>query len=358
MSRWLGLTLLALTGCLLPELERDPEAHIRQALPNWTAACDSCLQERCSEEIQRCAADSSCPAFTTCRWGAEGGPNPASALDCEQQYGVSDEQPGSAVRALSNCWQGSCAAACELGTRWECTSGYAQPAPEADVVTVRQVLQQLQSEQPVSGASVRFCDSLVPSSGCDTNFDGEGITDSGGIAAVDVRIATDDRPGWSGYRRVTLPDGAVMSLQSNLVVPRSRFALQHVPSVLEMAALQLVFRNQIELGNVVFQVFDCAHSNADSVYLELSADTPDVLLTTERTQLGYLRDQGFGARLDTDGTRTEHGGGGAILNLQPNEWAWVTARLGETGPRIARTRIRTVPGELLLLQLHPEPSSD
>jgi hypothetical protein len=343
----------------LPELEPDVTSErIRQALPNWTAACNTCLQEQCTPEIQRCAAESDCADFVSCRWSAASNPSPTGALECEQRHGVSDEQPGSTVRALSNCWQNSCANACELGTRWECASAYAQPAPESTgVVTVRQVLQQLNSEQPVSGATVRFCDSLVPPGECDASFEAEGITDVSGIAAIDVPIATDHRPGWRGYGRVSLPDGGLMRLQSNLVLARSRFALQHVPSALEMVALQQLFRGQIDLGNVVFQVFDCAHTSAQGVFLEVSPDAPGAQIEAEGFQLGYLRGQAFGARLDGDGTQTEQGGGGAILNLKPNQWVWVSARLS-TGQELARTRIHTAGGELLLLQLHPEPTAD
>jgi hypothetical protein len=262
------------------------------------------------------------------------------------------------VRELSSCWQNNCHAACALGTRWECAEAYSVPPPDSNsAITVRQVLQRLNSDEPVSGANVRFCDSLVHPNDCDTNFNGEGVTDSAGVAAIDLPILTDDRAGWSGYGRVTLPDGGQLRLQNNLVVSRSRFALQHVPTVLEIGVLRQLFGGEPELGNVVFQVFDCAHTNAEGVFLELSTDQ-GAQITDERTSIGYLREQGFGARIDPDGTRTKDGGGGAILNLKPNEWLWVTARLGETGEAVASTRIRTAPGELLLLQLHPEPVSD
>lgn len=361
MSRLLGLSLqglalLGLASCL-PELERNAGARIRQALPNWTPACDACLEQQCAEEVQRCADDGACTEFVSCRWSAEASPSPASALDCEQRFGTSDEQPGSTVRALSNCWQNSCAAACELGTRWECSGAYAAPPPDtASVVTVRQVIQELRSDVPISGATVRFCDSLVPPGDCDQSFEAEGITDSLGIAALELPISTDHRPGWSGYGRVTLPDGGITRLQSNLVLARSRFALQHVPSALEMLALQQLFGGQPELGNVVFQVFDCAHTSAERVFVEVTAAAESAPVADERTNIGYLRGQAFGARLEADGTRTDQGGGGAILNLQPDQWVWVTARREATGEVLASTRVHTTAGELLLLQLHPEPA--
>ncbi|MEO8183876.1 MAG: hypothetical protein ABI895_34055 [Deltaproteobacteria bacterium] len=329
--------------------------RLSQAFPNWSAECSDCVQAFCGQEVTRCATEPGCTEFSTCRWARENAPSPASEMLCTRDYDQSVEAPSSALRELNNCWQVSCVNACQLGRRWECSLNYTSPPPESDAsVTVRQVLQWLGSDEPVTGAKVRFCDGLTPPSECASFEDAEAVTDCGGVARVELAIATDDRPGWSGYRQVTL-ESSTVRLQSNLSVPLSRYALQHVPNQLQMQGLTVLFGGSLELGNVVFQIFDCAHTGAEGAILEVVREGAQAGAAPVGT-VRYLRGQSQGARLEDGATSAESDGGGAILNLPTDEWLRVSARVEATNTVIAQTRIRTYPGELLLLEIHPDPS--
>jgi len=329
--------------------------RLSEAFPNWSRECSDCVQSLCGQEVTRCAMEPGCTEFSTCRWARENAPSPAGEMLCTRDYAQSVEAPSSALRELNNCWQVSCVNACQLGRRWECALNYTSPPPESDAsVTVRQVLQWLGSDEPVTGAKVRFCDALTAPSDCASVQDAEAVTDCSGVARVELAIATDDRPGWSGYRQVTL-ESSTVRLQSNLSVPLSRYALQHVPNQLQTQGLTALFGGSLALGNVVFQIFDCAHTGAEGAILEVVPEGAEAGAPNVGT-VGYLRGQSLGARLEDGATSAESDGGGAILNLPTDEWLRVTARVEATHAVIAQTRIRTYPGELLLLELHPDPS--
>jgi hypothetical protein len=260
------------------------------------------------------------------------------------------EKP-STLRSLANCWQASCVDACRLGTLWECSGNYANAPPDRDArITVNQVLQSLNTNEPVAGAAIQFCEGLTALADCATNPDAEGVTDCSGVAQVELPIPTDDRPGWSGYRRVER-EGVTVRLQSNLTVTLGRYSLQHVPDAAQVRVLTGLFGAHLELGNVVFQVFDCAHTGAEGAVVEVHREAGSAEPVGE---VGYLRGEALGVRLEPGATSAYNDGGGAILNLPPNEWLWVTARLS-TGEEVATTRIFTQPGELLLLEIHPDP---
>ncbi|MET0410354.1 MAG: hypothetical protein ABW217_03615, partial [Polyangiaceae bacterium] len=196
-------------------LDADPAARASQAFPNWSSACAACIQSECAAQLAGCVSEAGCVDFAACHWYDEE-PSPANELRCARELGQNGEDPDSAIRALSNCWQGSCVEACQLGTRWSCVGEYSLPAPESDVAQVTQVLHQLLDERPVSGVSVRFCSSVTPAEDCvASSIMAEGTSDEAGMARVELPLATDDRQGWSGYRHVVGEQYGVR-LQSNL----------------------------------------------------------------------------------------------------------------------------------------------
>jgi hypothetical protein len=293
--------------------------------------------------------ESGCAEFASCRWGRERAPSPAGELACTRDYDQSVEKP-SALRDLANCWQASCVDACQLGRLWECSGNYVNAPPDrAARITVNQVLHWLNTNEPVIGASVRFCEGLTALADCGFRADGQAITNCSGIAQVELPIPTDDRPGWSGYRQVEL-EGTTVRLQNNLAVTLSRYSLQHVPHASQVRGLTGLFGGSLELGNVVFQVFDCAHTGAEGAVVEVQREGG----TESVGMVGYLRGEALSVHLEPGATSAQNDGGGAILNLPVNEWLWVTVRQG-SGTEIARTRIFTQPGELLLVELHPGP---
>jgi hypothetical protein len=331
-------------------LDADPATRASQAFPNWSSACAGCIQSECAAQLAGCVGEAGCVEFAACHWYDEE-PSPANELRCARELGQNGEDPDSAIRALGNCWQRSCVEACQLGTYWSCIGEYSLPAPEGDVAQVTQVLHQLLDERPVSGVSVRFCGSATPAEDCASSIVAEGTSDADGLARVELPLATDDRQGWSGYRHVVGEQYGVR-LQSNLAITRDRFMLQHVPTLTDAARLRPIFGGDEANGNIVFQVFDCARTGAERVELEVTrADNDEPVGGATRVQ--YQVDAS-GFRLGPGGTRSVGDGGGAILDLPPGEWVWVRARRQCGGDVVAQVRVRTVPGELLLLELHPD----
>lgn len=331
--------------------ETDPATRASQAFPNWSSACASCVQSECAAQLAGCVSEAGCVDFAACHWYDEA-PSPANELRCARELGQNGEDPDSAIRALSNCWQQSCVEACQLGTHWSCLAEYSLPAPEGQFAQVTQVLHRLFDERPVSGVSVRFCNSTTPAEDCvASSIVAEGTSDEAGLARVELPLATDDRQGWSGYRHVVGEQYGVR-LQSNLAITRDRFMLQHVPTLADAAQLRPIFGGDEANGNIVFQVFDCARTGAERVELEVTRVDDDEPVGGA-TRVQYQLDAS-GFRLGPGGTRSVGDGGGAILDLPPGEWVWVRARRQCTGDVVAELRVRTVPGELLLLELHPD----
>jgi hypothetical protein len=329
----------------------DPAIRTSQVFPDWSGACASCIQNDCTAQLARCASEPACVDYAVCRW-SESEPSPASELRCGVELSQSVEDPDSAIRALQSCWQTSCVDACRLGTQWSCAGAYTLPAPDGDVARVTQVLQQLNSDDPVPGVSVRFCDALTPAEGCAEAVKAEGTSDEDGLARVELPVATDDRPGWSGYRHVVGEEYGVR-LQSNLTVTADRFMLQHVPTLSDAEFLRPIFGGQAQNGNIVFQVFDCARSGAERVELEVTRADDDQPVGGA-TRVRYQRNAIGVILADSGGTTSVGDGGGSILDLPAGEWLWVKARRQCTGEVVASLRVRTVANELLLLELHPD----
>lgn len=332
-------------------LDADPAIRTSQVFPDWSGACASCIQNDCSAQLERCASEPACVDYAVCRW-SESDPSPASELRCGNQLSQSTENPDSAIRALQSCWQTSCVEACRLGTHWSCAGTYTLPAPDGDVARVTQVLQALNSDEPVSGVSVRFCDALTLAEDCAEASLAVGTSDEGGLARVELPLATDDRPGWSGYRHVVSEQYGVR-LQSNLAVTADRFMLQHVPTLSDAEILRPIFGGEAQNGNVVFQVFDCARSGAERVELEVTRADDDQPVGGA-TRVRYQRNAIGVILSDSGGTTSVGDGGGSILDLPAGEWLWVRARRQCTGEVVASLRVRTVANELLLLELHPD----
>jgi hypothetical protein len=332
-------------------LDADPAIRTSQVFPDWSGACASCIQSDCSAQLERCASETACVDYAVCRW-SDSDPSPASELRCGNELSQSTEDPDSAIRALQSCWQTSCVEACRLGTHWSCAGTYTVPAPGGAVARVTQVLQALNSDLPVSGASVRFCDAATPAEDCAQAIVAEGTSDAAGLAKVELPLATDDRPGWSGYRHVVGEEYGVR-LQSNLIVTADRFMLQHVPTLSDAELLRPIFGGDAANGNIVFQVFDCARTGAERVELEVTRAADDQPVGGA-TRVRYQRNAVGVILSDSGGTTSVGDGGGSILDLPPGEWLWVRARRQCTGEVVAALRVRTLPGELLLLELHPD----
>ena len=325
---------------------------LSRALPNWSEECSACVRSACVDSLARCAADRRCSDFVSCRWGRSGDVSPGGEQRCGARLGESPEVDGSATRELSNCWSFSCTEECQLGREWSCLDGYELPTPDArGAVRIEQTLQTGFSNGIIPGVLVRYCPPLVDVSTCERQFDALGCTDTLGVSRTTVPISTDDRPGWRGYRHAFQPGNIDALLQSNLPVLLDRFMLQHVPSLAEFDVLAAVFGSDPSLGGVVFQVFDCAHTGADGVDIEIVPEAGQPALLG---RVGYLA-QADATELVSGPTRAAGNGGGAIADVPVDGLVTIRATLRETGRVIAEPRVWVTPGRGTLLEIHPEP---
>jgi hypothetical protein len=351
-------------GCV-PALSRDGPAEAERAsrslsalFPDWSPGCAACLQGNCSEQLRGCVDDAACAGFVECRWGAN--PGPDKELSCALEYGSSNLEE-SITRDLSSCWDTRCVDACQLGTNWACAGNYTLPPP-GDGVTITQTLQHT-DRSPVSGASVRFCGAAATTAECDETD--AVVTDDQGICRAEVAAGAGDRAGWWGYRQVAHPDLFPARLETSLRVPQSRSMLQQVPRRSEVPFLAVTQGADLQLGNIIFQVFDCAHNGADGATVEVTE-----LAGTEggapasALGIGYVEDQNAAfPSFAQDATHARGAGGGVVLNLKPHDPVLITVRRpclegcpdGSAEAEIASIPVFTNPNELLLLEIHPSP---
>ena len=333
-----------------PSIQLDT---LSRALPNWSEACSACVRSACVDSLARCARDRRCSDFVQCRWGRGGDVSPGSEQRCGAMFGESPEVDGSATRELSNCWSLECVEQCQVGREWSCLGGYELPTPDArGAVRIEQTLQTGFSDATIPGMLVRYCPPFVDVSACESQYDAVGCTDSLGVSRTTVPISTDDRPGWRGYRHALQPGTFDALLQNNLPVLLDRFMLQHVPSLVELEVLAVSLGSDPSLGAVVFQVFDCAHTGAEGVDIEI---VPQENQPAELGRVGYL-ERPNATRLVPAPTRAAGNGGGAISDLAVDGLVTVRATLRETGQVIAQPRVWVNPGRATLLEIHPEPA--
>jgi hypothetical protein len=356
----LALSGLSLGGCLdeltSDETLADPEQvlALSEALPDWSSRCSACLLESCPEPLARCVNDRGCSDFVRCRWGREGDSSPAGELRCGELYGQTPEAAQSATRSLSNCWQNECVDACALGTEWGCLANYEMPPPDPrGAVTIAQTLQDDFSEEPIVGATVRFCDLLESVAACTSRADAV-VSDARGAAVADVSISTGERPGWNGYRHVFVDGVFDAVLQSNLVVPRDRFMLQQVPTSELVGALGALVGANPSRPQAIFQVFDCAHTAAKGARVELWNSDSSAPLSDAYARVGYGVPGSFLLLPPPATTDPEAQGGGALVDL-PSERMSVRVTT-ETGSEIATLFVNPSANRILLLEIHPAPT--
>jgi hypothetical protein len=334
-----------------PALSSEARA-LSSAFPDFSTQCTECLQAQCATELNTCAEDGACADFAFCRWQMD--VSPAGELRCDQMHGRSLEQALSVTRQLSSCWENGCVAACQQGTRWECLGNYAFPPPDPrGTVTVTQTLQTTRGA-PIEGATVRYCGALVSSAECEAFADSSAVSDCNGVARAELP-AMGGLAGWTGYRQIVHPTLFPTRLQTNLVIPRSRNMLQQVVQIPEADAMARGVMADTALGNVLFQVFDCAHMGAEGVVIEATPEVPGSVVSDERTRILYTTSNIMRFNLATDSTHSEGGGSGVLANVRPNELIRIRARRGDTGELVAELVITTNPNELLLLEIHPDP---
>ena len=302
--------------------------------------------------------DAACAEFVECRWADN--PGPDKELSCAAEYGRSNLEE-SVTRDLSSCWETRCVEACQLGTNWACAGNYTLPPP-GDRVTITQTLSDT-DRAPVVGASVRFCGAVDTTAECEATA--AAVTDEQGVCRADVAAGAGDRAGWWGYRHVAHPDLYPARLETNLRVPQSRSMIQQVPGRTEVPFLAIAEGADLQLGNIIFQVFDCAHNGAEGVTVEVTeqfSETNGAPISTPR--ILYVEDQNTAfPSFSPDATFARGAGGGVILNLKPRDLALITVRRscaegcpeGSEDGEIARIPVFTNPEELLLLEIHPDP---
>ncbi len=341
-------------GCTLEKLDNEsPAATLSRKLPNWSASCSACVRDECLEQLTECASDADCVEFVACRWGDDAESSPGAELACGLTHRTSPEDPLSATRKLSNCWQSSCVEACQLGTQWGCARSYAMPAPgTGSTIRVSQTVQEAFTDRPVAGASVRFCGLLDDTASCEEEYHAQAVTDASGMASVDLPVATDDRAGWRGYRHVSDDQGRDVLLQNNLPATVDRFMLQHVFTGRELDALAQRFAVDLAVGNIIFQVFDCAHTAAEGVRLHLLDAAGAAPLDAPSARVLYRRGL---LELVEGVTDASSEGGGAVFDLPAQGLATLSARLEAADLEIARIPVSISAGRILLLEIHPEP---
>ena len=326
---------------------------LSRELPNWTPECSSCVRDNCADALAACSADAGCAGFVPCRWGRGGDVSPAGEQLCGAVNGQTPEVEGSPTRKLANCWANACATACQLGSEWGCVDNYTLPPPDArGAVNVVQTLQVGFTDEALKGVSLHYCPMLGDPSTCEAAYDARACTDGLGVGRLELPIQTDDRPGWLGYRHARVPGSIDALLVNNIPVLRDRFMLQHVPNFDEQALLAVAFGTDPSLGNVIFQVFDCAHNGAEGVALEI---VPAPNQPPDPATIGY-QETSRGAALVAGGTRAAADGGGGIQNSLANGVIVVQATRMATGQVIARPSVRVIPGIVTLLEIHPEPA--
>jgi hypothetical protein len=345
--------LPAASAGAVPEVPEALLTALSQSLPDRSDACAACLRGGCANTLARCAADPACNNFVQCRWGPGGDVSPAGEQRCGAMYGQSPEVAGSPTRSLSSCWANSCAEACRLGNDWSCLDRFELPAPDSrSQVSIAQTLQVGFGDAGLAGVLVHFCPMATDPESCASTYDAMACTSTAGVARVALPISTDDRPGWSGYRHAQRADLDVL-LQNNLPVLLDRFMLQHVPSNADLSFLAPQFGSDLSLGNVIFQVFDCAHTGAEGAVVELvkaSSEPPGSVV-----RIGY-QTSSSGTELGSGPTLAAASGGGTIQDFRADGVASLRVTLQETGQIIAQPDVRIIPGRVTLLEIHPAPA--
>jgi hypothetical protein len=325
---------------------------LSQSLPDGSDACAACLRSSCSSTLARCASDAACNNFVQCRWGPSGDVSPGGELRCGARYGQSPDVAGSPTRALSSCWANSCAQACRFGSNWSCLERFELPPPDSrSRVSIAQTLQLGFRDDGIPGVLVHFCPLASDPESCESSYDAVACTSAAGVARAELPISTDDRPGWSGYRHAQRGDLDVL-LQTNLPVLLDRFMLQHVPNNADLALLAPLSGTDLSLGNVIFQVFDCAHTGAEGATVELVQAASEPPGSVPR--IGY-QTMTTVPTLVPGPTRSLAAGGGAIVGFRSAGIASLRVTVAQTGQLIAEPNVRVIPGRVTLLEIHPAP---
>lgn len=335
-----------------PPVLSESAVQLSTVFPSRSSTCEECIRQQCGLQLSDCENDplGNCVSFSDCTWG--GNVTPTQQLRCERDFFPSTP----AERNLYTCWRNGCVEACQVGTNWDCAGGYANSAPQTrGAIEVTQVLQR-SGGAAISGAEVRFCENPTSSAECRANPDGWLVTNSDGVGCTELPLPTDGRGGWLGYRLIDHEDIFPARLRSNRLYPVDGLMQQQVLARSEVAGLLVAVGADRTLGNVLFQVFDCANTPAEGVTIDIEPQTPGAEIPTLESRIGYVPDRTSRLPLEADATRSEGGGSGVILNLQPDVWMWVTARLPGNASPLARVLVRPAAEELLMLEIHPDPS--
>jgi hypothetical protein len=159
-------------------------------------ACESCMNDSCSDSMADCIADRTCERTALVAVGDPGEIDPPRSLPLTEALNARPLE-----QAIDNCAVTHCAEPCRFdGTNLDCKSAYQWPQPQSSVVDVEFYVSAVQSFsviEPVGGALVDFCedgfDACVPSA--------SGTTDPTGAVTVELAIAP--LTGYRGYVRVS-----------------------------------------------------------------------------------------------------------------------------------------------------------
>lgn len=203
-----GLLLVLTSGCF--QTDKFSYDGKRELLSHYTGRCASCVETKCSPELNACANDLACVEFTHCM---EENRYPTAAMDCAE--GESEAPGAEQARALATC-QEACGDACSLGNEWTCVGAY-RPQVTVDSVLLSQRFFDPRTSKAWAGVEVRLCEEVEdamryradspddPSVRCGAHP--VLVTDERGRYEVELPIQP-HRPGvvgWRGVRRVSSP---------------------------------------------------------------------------------------------------------------------------------------------------------
>lgn len=303
------------------------------------ADCDSCIAQRCCEEEIACAADAECLANTSC---VRHGSDPDVVGAC---YGDTTNVTSVNLRA---CFQDFCVAACAVPP-FECVGRFSWPkAPHDASIEYTIVLDDLISQLPQSGLTVKAC--ATGDLACATPL-ATGTTGDDGRAVLRINVSEREFRGFLDVTdaRADIDDAHryihdLLILDKPVVKDESRGFAMVTQDALDGVGTIIGMPIDASKGHIAVSARNCYALFASGV--EVSLDPSNV------SQIFYYKDG-----LPSRSSETTDASGTAIAaNVDPTPGLMVQMTLD--GERVGQSTIPVVAGAITTVLLYPDEAGD
>jgi hypothetical protein len=326
------------------------EVSLEAELDRLGPECSSCLRTTCSAALDACREEAACVNAAACRIDD---PSPAATWSCG-----GGTQSG--LNTLLACR--GCARTCRVGEAWSCVGRHTTPAAHSSTIRWRQQFIDTIDSTPFANATVRAC--RERSVKCDSKEDGKDATlavlswaKSDAQGWFELELPTRDalgirKPAFYGFLRATGPNFPAHRLHrteplfmdgTDAARIFSESTARHYAPILDIAIVP-------GRAQLLFQVFDCLRNGAEGIVAEIESANADA-------QLFYMREENLDWSLRA--TRTDGGGSGGILNLDPSAGLYaLTFRRARTGAVLSRAVVTVAADEFTILHVSPGSSAE